>query len=169
MLRMEPVDLAQLARSEIERWADAAIERNIDLGYDGPEKGIVVHGEPRLLSELLGNLIDNAIQYGGAGASVTVGVREHPLKLFVEDDGPGILPQERSHVFEPFYRVRGSAGAGCGLGLTIAHEIAARHQATLGIVDTGDARGARIEVVFSGSPAAPSPAVDARAGEALDA
>lgn len=169
MLRMEPVDLAQLARNEIERWADAAIERNIDLGYDGPEKGTIVHGEPRLLSELLGNLIDNAIQYAGAGASVTVGVRAHPPTLFVEDDGPGILAQERGHVFEPFYRVRGSEGAGCGLGLTIAHEIAARHQATLGIVDTRDARGVRIEVAFTGSPAASGAEAGARAGEPLGA
>src|SRR5450432_3063327 len=42
MLRMEGVDLAQLARAELERWADLAIARDIDLGYDGPESGVIV-------------------------------------------------------------------------------------------------------------------------------
>jgi two-component system sensor histidine kinase TctE len=147
-LRMEPVDLATLARTELERWADRAIERDVDLGYEGPEKGVMVSGEPRLLAELVGNLVDNAIQYGGAGGRVTVSVRATPPMLFVEDDGPGISADEREHVFEAFYRPRGSPGSGCGLGLTIAREIAARHGATLRIADASTMRGTRIEVAF---------------------
>jgi two-component system sensor histidine kinase TctE len=148
MLRIEDVDLAQLARAELERWADLAIERNIDLGYDGPESGVIVPGEHRLLAELLGNLIDNAIQYGGAGGRITVGVTADPIVLHVEDHGPGIAPAERERVFEPFYRPRDSIAGGCGLGLTIAREIAARHGAQLAIVDPPDARGTRVEIVF---------------------
>ena len=148
MLRMEDVDLAQLVRAELERWADLAIERDIDLGYDGPESGVIVSGEHRLMAELLGNLVDNAIQYGGAGGKITVGITREPAMLFVEDEGPGISPSERERVFEPFYRTRDSVAGGCGLGLTIAREIAARHGALLRIVDPPRARGARVEVVF---------------------
>jgi two-component system, OmpR family, sensor histidine kinase TctE len=148
MLRMEGVDLAQLVRAELERWADLAIERNIDLGYDGPESGVIVSGEHRLLAELLGNLVDNAIQYGGAGNKITVGITPDPVMLFVDDDGPGIPPPERERVFEPFYRPRDSVAGGCGLGLTIAREIAARHGAQLTIVDPPHVRGTRVEVAF---------------------
>ena len=156
MLRMEGVDLAQLARAELERWADLAIERNIDLGYDGPESGVIVRGEHRLMAELLGNLVDNAIQYGGAGGKITVGITAEPPTLFVDDDGPGIPPSERERVFEPFYRTRDSVTGGCGLGLAIAREIAARHGARLTIVDPPRARGTRVEVVFP--IASPQPA-----------
>jgi two-component system, OmpR family, sensor histidine kinase TctE len=148
MLRMERVDLAQLARAELERWADLAIERNIDLGYEGPENGVIVSGEHRLLAELLGNLVDNAIQYGGRGTKITVGITADPIVLIVDDDGPGIARSERERVFEPFYRPRDSVAGGCGLGLTIAREIAARHAARLSIVDPPRARGTRVEVLF---------------------
>ena len=148
MLQIERVDVAQLARAELERWADLAIERNIDLGYDGPESGVIVRGEHRLLAELLGNLVDNAIKYGGAGGKITVGVKADPIVLYVEDDGPGIALAERERVFEAFYRPRDSVAGGCGLGLTIAREIAARHNARLTIVDPPHGRGTRVDILF---------------------
>ncbi len=179
MLRMEGVDLAQLVRAELERWTDLAIERDIDLGYDGPENGVIVAGEHRLLAELLGNLVDNAIQYGGRGGKITVGITRDPVMLSIDDDGPGIPQTEREHVFEPFYRTRDSAAGGCGLGLTIAREIAARHGARLAIVDPLRARGTRVEVMFPVTTAnvaphpsdapSPAPASGAAAGIALSA
>ena len=153
ILQMNTVDLAQLARAELERWADQAIARNIDLGYEGPDTGVLVSGEQQLLGELLGNLVDNAIRYGKTGGRITVGVTSDPVTLFVEDDGPGIQPAERERVFEPFYRPRHSTSGGCGLGLTIAREIAARHGAQLTIGDPPQARGTRVEVVFAAAPA----------------
>ena len=147
MLVMADVDLAKLARDELERWVDAAVQHKIDLGYDGPESGAAVRGERQLLRELIGNLVDNAIRYGRAGGQVTLGVQANPTTIFVEDDGPGIAAGEREQVLEPFYRSPPSVGDGCGLGLTIAREIAARHGARLQIVDRVR-KGARIEVVF---------------------
>jgi len=146
-LVMADIDLAELARHELERWADVAIARNIDLGYDGPDSGMKVRGEEQLLCELIGNLVDNAIRYGRPGGEVTLGVRTNPPTIFVEDDGPGIALGERARVQDPFYRTPGSNGGGSGLGLAIAREIAARHGARL---DIGDhvPRGTRIEVVF---------------------
>jgi two-component system sensor histidine kinase TctE len=146
-LTMVDVDLAELARNELERWADAAVEHNVDLGYEGPETGAAVRGEPQLLRELIGNLVDNAIRYGRRGGEVTLRVRESPPTLFVDDDGPGIAASERERVLEPFYRAPQSAGDGCGLGLAIASEIAARHGARLNIEKHTPA-GTRVEVVF---------------------
>ena len=147
MLVMADIDLAELAPDELERWVDAAVQRNIDLGYDGPESGVAVRGEQQLLRELIGNLVDNAIRYGRAGGQVTLGVHANPTTIFVEDDGPGIAAGEREQVLDAFYRSPHSVGDGCGLGLTIAREIAARHGARLQIANRVP-EGARIEVVF---------------------
>ena len=146
-LVMTDIDLAELARDELERWADAAIQRNIDLGYDGPESGLTVRGEAQLLRELIGNLVDNAIQYGRAGGEVTLGVHASPIMIFVQDDGPGIAVTERERVLDAFYRLPQSVGDGCGLGLTIAREIAARHGARFQIGDRNP-HGTRIEIMF---------------------
>lgn len=146
-LVMTDIDLAELAREELERWADGAVERNIDLGYEGPESGTPVRGERQLLRELIGNLVDNAIRYGRAGGEVTLGVRLNPTTIFVQDDGPGIAAAERERVLDPFYRSPQSSGDGCGLGLAIAREIAARHGTCLQIADRHP-QGTRIEVVF---------------------
>ena len=73
----------------------------------------------------------NAIEYSHRGGRVTVRTGQHDGKSFaeVEDDGPGIAPQERERVLERFYRVPGTPGTGSGLGLAIVREIAAGHGA----------------------------------------
>ena len=148
-LNMVQVDLAALARDELERWADVAIARSIDLGYEGPENSLDIRGDPHLLRELIGNLVDNAIRYGHSGGEVTLGLRQLPTTLYVDDDGPGIPPEDRALVLERFYRRPSTGGDGCGLGLAIAREIAARHGAGLHIVDNPLSGGTRVEVVFS--------------------
>jgi two-component system sensor histidine kinase TctE len=149
MYEMADIDLAELVRDELGRWSDGAIAMNIDLGYYGPDDGVLVPGEPLLLRELLGNLVDNAIQYSRAGGQVTVSLTPSPVALTVDDDGPGIPPEERELVLEPFYRSRDSAGSGCGLGLAIAQDIAARHGSNLSIQDTPQGKGVRVQIVFS--------------------
>ena len=148
-LKLAPVDLAGIAREEVERWADAALEKEIDLGYEGPEDGVMITGESNLLRELIGNLIDNAIRYQSSGGTVTLILNASPVTLVVEDDGPGIPEQERGLVLERFYRGSTSELAGgCGLGLPIAYEIAARHGAQLGIASGPENRGTRVQVTF---------------------
>ncbi len=92
-------------------------------------------GDAGLLEDLLENLIDNALKYTPRGGRVTVRCaleRESPF-LEVEDDGPGIPEGERTRVRERFYRLPGSTGIGCGLGLAIVDEIARVHGASLSI------------------------------------
>lgn len=149
-LRQVPVDLADLARDAVERWTDSALARQIDLGYAGPEQGVLLTGEPQLLGELLGNLIDNAIRYSRPGGTVTVTLQDQPIRLSVEDDGPGIAAQERARVLERFYRGSNSdAATGCGLGLPIAVEIAARHGARLTIEPGPGGRGTTVVVAMA--------------------
>ncbi|WP_426111911.1 sensor histidine kinase [Massilia sp. PWRC2] len=148
-LTLGSVDLAVLARDEVERWTDRALKKHIDLGYDGAEHGVMVLGDSHLLRELLSNLLDNAIRYSDAGGTVTLSIAADPLRLTVDDDGPGIAEHERGLVLERFFRGSASEGtSGCGLGLPIAFEIAARHGAHLSIAAAPGRRGARIAVAF---------------------
>ena len=124
---MQPLDLAALAREVARDWTARALACGIDLGYEG-EDSLPVQGQALLLREALNNLIDNALHYAGAGATVTVRVYRSGTHatLAVEDDGPGVGPQHLGDLFERFWRGSDKAG-GCGLGLSIVQEIALRH------------------------------------------
>jgi two-component system sensor histidine kinase TctE len=150
MLEMTKIDLAELTRDALEAWTDTAIAKSVDLGYDGPVSGVFVRGEPQLLRELIGNLVDNAIRYGRKGGTVTVRLTRAPLAIAVEDDGPGIPEPEREHVTERFYRLPSSTGGGSGLGLAIAAEIASRHNAKLAISAPAEGQGTTITITFEG-------------------
>jgi two-component system sensor histidine kinase TctE len=130
---LEPVELADLARNTVRDWVQASFNYRIDLGFEPPVEQVPILGKPVMLREMLSNLIDNALRYTPAGGAVTVRVRragDHGI-LEVEDNGPGIPPPERVHVFERFYRILGSNAEGSGLGLAIVREVAQQHGAEL--------------------------------------
>jgi two-component system sensor histidine kinase TctE len=141
-MRHARVDMAAVTRSVVLDFVARALERRIDLGYEGPEPGdpqMCLVGEPVLLGELVRNLVDNALQYTPPGGTVTARLVPDPfgqvLVLQVEDTGPGIPPAEREAVFRAFYRVEGSAVDGSGLGLAIVAEVAQRHGAEVTVSD----------------------------------
>ena len=143
--RHETVDLAAVTRAVVRDFVPRAIERRIDLGYEGPGSNAPGAGatrlraEPVLLSEMVRNLVDNALQYTPQGGTVTARVVTDPfgqvVLLQVEDTGPGIAPGEREAVFRPFYRVLGTQVDGSGLGLAIVAEVAQRHGADITVAD----------------------------------
>ncbi|WP_261530150.1 sensor histidine kinase [Burkholderia multivorans] len=140
-LMFEPVEIASLARRAVRDWVQAALAKRMDLGYEGPpdDAPIDVDGNPVMLREMLGNLIDNAIRYTPEGGRITVRVHADRTArlahLEVEDTGPGIPAAERGRVVERFYRILGREGDGSGLGLAIVREIATQHGGTLTIDD----------------------------------
>jgi two-component system sensor histidine kinase TctE len=150
-LAVEPVDLAQVVEASASEFLDAALAKDIDLGFDiEPAR---TPGVRWMLHEALANLVDNAIRYTPLGGIVTVrcGVDGGRPFVEVEDNGPGIAPDQRERVFERIYRVPGSSGDGCGLGLPIVHEIARRHGARVELhaVETG---GLRVRMSFGAAP-----------------
>jgi two-component system, OmpR family, sensor histidine kinase TctE len=184
VLRSRPVRLAGIATETVRDFVPRALEKHIDLGYEGPEPGgaggLRVLGQPVLLRELIRNLVDNALQYTPAGGTVTVRVVEDPfgqvVVLQVEDNGPGIAAAEREQVFRPFYRALGTDVDGSGLGLAIVREIARQHDAEITLEDaqprsSGAARGdapsappgARFTLRFKVAPAAEATAADTTA------
>lgn len=155
-MEMSKMDLSELAQEHIHKWIHVALQKNIDLGFEGSDQPLFIRGQSLLLGEALNNLIDNAIRYTPAHGHITVSLHAHAerIVLAVEDSGPGIAPEERERVFDRFYRVLGSGVDGSGLGLAIVREIALRHQANIVITDTHrktsdlKATGARIELQF---------------------
>jgi two-component system sensor histidine kinase TctE len=145
------VEVAYLARLAVRDWVQAALAKQMDLGYEGPDAPVFVEGNPVMLREMLSNIIDNAIRYTPAGGRITVRVaaRRPPgyqtgyeagheggqVDIEVEDTGPGIAPAERPKVVERFYRILGREGDGSGLGLAIVREIATMHGGTLTLED----------------------------------
>lgn len=133
----QQVNLARLATETVRDFVPRALEKRIDLGYEGPEGGRAtpVLGHALLLREMIRNLVDNALQYTPVGGTVTVRIVDDPfgqvVVLQVEDSGPGIPPAEREQVFQPFYRVLGTDVDGSGLGLAIVKEIADQHGAEI--------------------------------------
>lgn len=149
-LRLQPLDLAELARQVTAEFVDAALAKDIDLGLESASSSLQVQGDRVLLRELLRNLLDNAIRYIPPGGQVTVRLApvQDALELSVEDDGPGIAPELRKRVFERFYRIPDTTLEGCGLGLAIVREIAARHQAELRLEAGANGRGTCISLRF---------------------
>ena len=155
-------DLAQLTIDVVQDCLPRAMDKQIDLGYEGARPGadgVALEGNPTLLMELIRNLLDNAINYTPSSAQfpgiVTARVLVDPfgkvLLLQVEDSGPGIAVPERELVFKPFYRTLGTEVDGSGLGLTIVQEIALLHRATVGLEDArpgGGPPGSRFTVRF---------------------
>ncbi|MEY4749471.1 MAG: hypothetical protein RIQ60_1685 [Pseudomonadota bacterium] len=145
----KPVDLDELACDVMRDFVPRALDKSIDLGYEGPSARAdgepaqpdeaLVKGNALLLRELISNLVGNALHYTPAGGTVTLRVMADPygqvVALQVEDSGPGIPAAERALVFEPFYRALGTAVDGSGLGLAIVAEIARQHGSEVSLDD----------------------------------
>jgi signal transduction histidine kinase len=124
-------------------------EKDIEISFDAIKQPYSINGDPILLTELLTNLLDNAIAYGHNQGGIVVRLTHHPvICLCIEDDGPGIPKAEREKILERFYRIPGSSGNGCGLGLAIVKEIADLHQAKL-VLLSSNIGGTCIKVQFN--------------------
>ena len=126
------LDLHQLVPDALAPRIYEAMRANVDLGFRGGEGAAWITGDAASLTELLNNLIDNALRYAGPGAQVTVGVDVDVTGaaiLCVEDDGPGVPDELMPRLGERFFRASGNAEDGSGLGLAIVQQIAQRHGA----------------------------------------
>lgn len=149
----EPVDLRALATGVVAELAQAALDRDIDLGVvgdaDADAAPALVRGDADALRILLTNLLDNALAYIPAGGRIDVQVARgdgHLVELVVSDNGPGIPAGERERVFDRFYRVPEAPTGGSGLGLAIVAEIAQSHGARVALEDARP--GLRVRVAF---------------------
>ncbi len=133
------IDLAAIALEVAEAFQPAAADEGkslvISLGASLP-----MQGDRELLTQLVANLVDNAIRYTPAGARIEVASTTTGGcgRLIIADDGPGVPASERSHIFERFHRLE-IAGAipGNGLGLSLVAAIAELHGGHVDAIDNG--------------------------------
>ncbi|PCD04042.1 two-component sensor histidine kinase [Sphingomonas spermidinifaciens] len=128
----ERFDLAGLARHAVADLAPLLIasSRTIQLIVEGEP---TVRGDAGAIERVIVNLVQNAIDHGGRNAIVRV----TPDGFEVEDDGPGIPPDERERVFEPFHRLR-PRSTGTGLGLHLVQQVVERHRGKVAILGAPD-------------------------------
>jgi two-component system sensor histidine kinase TctE len=145
------VDLADTVKCVLEALATMAQAKNIDLGAEICEEPAIIQATPALIYELIANLVDNAIRYTPANGIVTARVQHQAgrIILSIEDNGPGIPEEERSRVFERFYRLRHDQSDGCGLGLAIVREIAIASHAAIDLSAPQEGTGLIVTVAFS--------------------
>jgi signal transduction histidine kinase len=144
-------DVAAEARQVIESFAPLAAERGVRVVAE-LEEGARARVDTQALRQVLLNFLENAVKYGPKGQTVTVGARHvvapngaDRVRLWVDDEGPGVTPAERAAVWDPFYRTeraRRSGVGGSGLGLAVVRDLVAHHGGTTAVEDapSGGAR-----------------------------
>lgn len=128
------LELDRLVPEAVTMRVHEAIRAGVDLGYEGGDGRMRVRGDAASLQDLLDNLIDNAMRYAGRGSIVTVRLQrrvDDGVTLVVEDNGPGVTPEQLPRLSERFFRAPANGEEGSGLGLAIVRRIAERHHAEL--------------------------------------
>jgi len=126
-LHREVLDIAILTRQCAHEFEKRAVDREVALVIQ--TESALVRGDERRLRELLRNLLENALRHARSVIRLGSAASGRFAEITVEDDGSGIDPEEREHIFERFYRANGSEGL--GLGLAIARWIAYAHGGAL--------------------------------------
>jgi two-component system sensor histidine kinase TctE len=139
-------DLAEIVKGHADAWLRAVTARDVELEFDLSPAS--VRGNTLLLGELASNLVDNAARYGAKTVRIATRRSGERAILEVADDGPGIPPAERTHVFERFRRLDNESTEGSGLGLAIVSEIAQRHRAQVEVAEGDRGTGTRVTVSF---------------------
>lgn len=156
---VDPEKVSRRAMRGLQEFA-AARDVRLEITADGQSEQII--GDSQRLIDALRQIIDNAIKFGPEGGRVRIALRllvdtdgeRRVMELAVEDEGPGIPPEQRDRVIEPFYQIDGSATrahGGAGLGLAIAHRTAELHGGRL-VVQGSPLGGARVALCIPTRP-----------------
>ncbi|WP_374569217.1 sensor histidine kinase [Ideonella sp.] len=126
----QTMDVVPLLRESAEPLVLQALRQGRSIVLEAPDEPVPARAHPLWLGEVVNNLLDNALRYGGPKVTLRVSPRpDGGAEVVVEDDGPGVSPAQLPHLFEPFWRgeradLRNDGGT--GLGLTIAREVVLR-------------------------------------------
>ncbi|MFI5395905.1 MAG: sensor histidine kinase [Candidatus Binatia bacterium] len=146
-LSTEPVDLSAVVTSIVPLVAPTAREAAVTIRIEGGERVPLVRANMEAVQHVVLNLLVNAVQsFNGQGGSVTVSYRVGPdVRLCIRDDGCGITPEARRHLFEPF---RTGRVHGTGLGLFLSRQIMRRFGGDVCLAESEVGAGSCFEVVF---------------------
>lgn len=144
-LRVRDIDLADVARSAAERLRPQFDDQGVSL--DARLPALPVRGDPDRLTQVIVNLLGNALAHTPPGGRVTItGESGTRVRLSVTDTGRGIAPEDLERIFDRFFRADRSVRGGSGIGLTIARSIVRAHGGELTAASPGPGRGATFTV-----------------------
>ena len=146
------LDGVETVRAVAREWVPRALEKGVEIAFDAEDGDAQVLGDAQLLREMLANLIDNALRYGGTKITLIVRNSELGATWSVVDNGRGIPEEQRAAVFAPFHRLSGGVD-GAGLGLTIVQRIAHLHGAVVSMETGEGGQGLAVCVKFPPPPA----------------
>lgn len=162
-LDIRPVPVEPLLREVADGFRPLAEAKEVDLrvelpGEDGSGGPLLVRADEAALQQILLNFLDNAVKYGPEGQTVTLGAARAGgrVRVRVDDRGPGIEPEDREEIWEPFSRLereRRKAASGTGIGLSVVRELAER-QGGRSWVEVSPEGGSRFCVELPGAPEA---------------
>ncbi len=149
-INREPIDLAIVAAEIVRRIQPLATERHVRVDLDpAAQQSLPIVGDRERLGQLLLVLLDNALRHsrGDVQVMVRASTEGRNAILVVDDEGPGIPPEDRERIFEPFARLspERAGDGGSGLGLAIARTIATAHGGTIA-ADDAPGGGARFRL-----------------------
>jgi signal transduction histidine kinase len=151
-LRRHPTDLARIASDVVVSAGPAAQARDVTLQLQTPAGGIQVDGDPDRLSQVVGNLLTNAIKFTDRGGQVSITVRTAAdgfAELVVSDTGRGVSAENLPKLFEPFFLADNSSTRreqGLGLGLAIVRSLTEAHGGSVQAVSSGPGKGTAFTV-----------------------
>jgi signal transduction histidine kinase len=148
-LDLDAVRVAELMMMAV----DASTDAEIPLDIDAELAGVIVSADKRRMVRVIANLLDNAAKYAGGATRVELRQVEGNVQIAVEDDGPGIPPDDRQRIFDRFSRGlqagRRNTSDGVGLGLSLVAEHVRLHGGEVWVEDCQDgSNGARFVVML---------------------
>jgi signal transduction histidine kinase len=148
-LKIRRVAVEPFIRGLISRHWPAADAKGVHLTLDLGPGTVALPADEKRLSQIMGNLVDNALKYSPIGGNIVIGVHQQPGEIVfaISDDGPGISDKDLDRIFEPFFQ--GEQGqriqTGLGLGLSIVHQLVLAHGGQVSLTNRPDG-GLRAEV-----------------------
>ncbi len=135
----QPVELVELVDHVLADFLPRAAHQETAIRRTGEPGPIVVQADPVQLGVALRAMCQNALEALSSGGHVEIGIepRGGDVEIRICDDGPGIKPEERRHIFDPFYSAR-QAGRGLGLGLSKAWRIITNHGGRIDVASQPD-------------------------------
>ena len=151
-VQLHPLAVDDLLASALQEWeerfetAGVALRREVALPHS-----VTIHADPDRLAQVLGNLLSNALRHTSPGGTVTVSAATHgsTVEIAVADDGEGFTAEDRSRLFERFFRADSSRtreNSGSGIGLTISRALVDAHGGTMTAASEGPGRGATFTI-----------------------
>jgi len=174
-LQCEELDLTQLVRDSVEGYRETLDEAGLTLDLDLPAGELLVRGDRLRLSQVLANLLQNAVKFTPRGGRITVRMARLPgdwrVELTVRDNGAGIDPEELPYVFEVFSQADNQSldrsRGGLGVGLAVVKGLVEMHGGEVEARSEGPGKGAELSIRLPlEAAAAPPAAAVAQAAEA---